>query len=857
MTSNKFDPENLYLSEPRLKMRIIERMAARLIIYCSYTLLIATVVTFLLSDIKSFFWLGVLGSLFLIDRLLHFGQAEWSLFNLKVQPEQKINIAPYLTPASFGVLERALEKALVTNNDFFLYLIKFLIDNHDIQEGLLRMDVPVKEFEQKIDDLLKESKKNPPPSPVTHPNGRYGASQPKDSRQDLIDKIEILLKTAFQLSINNQEKYIEPRSLFSSLSLIDDEKVNRIFNLFSIAPNDLENALIFGRFQKKFKWLKRLPSALGGFASRPYKIRHRFMNRAWTARPTPTLDKYSVDFTDLAREQKAGFLIGHEVEYDRMVDILSRQTKANVLLVGEPGSGKETLVAHLAFEIIKDKVPNPLFDKRLVALQVGNLISGASAEEVSARVNQIIQEIIRADNIILYVPDIHNLSKTSGLQYLSAADILIPVIVSDAFPVVGATYPKEFKQIIESQSDFANAFEIIRVDEISEDEAVKLLTYDSIILENQYKTIISFGAIKQAVLLAHKYFRNKLLPSSAEDLLKESLADATQKGDKVLQVDDIIAIAERKTDIPIHRAGEKEAEKLLGLEKIIHQRLINQEEAVKAVSRAFREYRSGLSRKGGPIAVFLFVGPTGVGKTELSKILTKIQFGSENMMLRFDMSEYQDKQSIFRFIGSPDGKIAGNLTEAVIQKPYCLILLDEFEKAHPDILNLFLQVFDEGRLTDNLGRTVDFTNTVIITTSNAHSDFIKTHIEAHTPFETITEELKKKLTDYFKPELLNRFSDVIVFKTLSPENIEAITKLQLQDLSETCSETQGINLVFDEAVVKKIAELGYDPAFGARPLRGVISEKIRSVLAEKILKEEIIKGASVKVILENNEIKFI
>ena len=836
------EPENFYLSEPRLKMRIIERMAARLIIYCGYTLLIAIVGTFLLSDIKSFFWLGVLGSLFLIDRLLHFGQAERSLLNLRARPEQKINIANYLTPASLGVLERALEKALITNNDFFLYLIKFLIDNRDIREGLLRMDVPVKEFEQKIDDLVKEIQKNPPL---------------KDSRQDLINKIEILLKIALQLSINNQEKYIEPRSLFSGLSLIGDEKVNRIFNLFSIAPNDLENALIFGRFRKKFRWFRRLPPSLGGFAQRPYKIRHRFMNRAWTARPTPTLDKYSVDFTDLAREQKAGFLIGHEVEYDRMVDILSRQTKVNVMLVGEPGSGKETLVAHLAFEIIKDKVPNSLFDKRLVALSVGNLISGASSEEVSARVNKIIEEVILAGNIILHIPDIHNLSKTSGPQYLSAADILIPVIVSDAFPVVGATYPKEFKQIIESQIDFANAFEVIRVNEISEDEAVKLLTYDSIILENQYKIIICFGAIKQAVILAHKYFRHKLLPSSAEDLLKETLADATQKGDKVLQADDLIVIAERKINIPIHRAGEKEAEKLLGLEKIIHQRLINQEEAVKAVSRAFREYRSGLSRKGGPIAVFLFVGPTGVGKTELSKILTKIQFGSENMMLRFDMSEYQDKQSIFRFIGSPDGRIAGNLTEAVIQKPYCLILLDEFEKAHPDILNLFLQVFDEGRLTDNLGRTVDFTNAVIIATSNAHSDFIKTHIEAYTPFETITEQLKKKLTDYFKPELLNRFSDIIVFKPLSPENIEAITKLQLQDLSETCSETQGINLVFDESVVKKIAELGYDPAFGARPLRGVISEKIRSVLAEKILKEETVKGGTVKVVLENEEIKFV
>ncbi len=833
--------DNLYFSESRLKMTLIERALMRLIVYCFYILTTVAIATFLLSDVKFFFWLGILGLLFLIHRLIHFGQAEKSLLDLKFKTGQKINITPYLAPKTLLVLERALEKTIVSRNDIFLYLAKFLIKNNDIQKGVMRMDVNIKEFEQKIDELINETQKNPQ----------------KLSKNDLINQIEALVKAAFKISLNNSERFIEPRNLFSSLSYVNSEKISRLFNLFSIASGDLENALIFGRFQKKFSWLKKMPMVLGGFSHRPYKIRHRFMNRAWTARPTPNLDKYSSDFTDLAREEQIGFLIGHTVEYDRIVDVLSQISKPNVILVGEPGSGKETIINHLAYELVKDKVPNSLFDKRLVSLSVGNLISGASVEEVSSRVNKIIEEIITAGNIILYIPDIHNLSKTSGMQYLNAADILIPIITSDAFPVVGATYPREFKEIIETKSDFSNAFEIIRINEISEDEAVKLLTYDGIILENQYKVIISFGAIKQAVVLAHKYFRQKLLPSSAEELLKEALADASQRDDKLLQADDIIAIAERKTNIPIHQATKKEAEKLLNLENIIHQKLVDQEEAVKSVSQALREYRSGLSRKGGPIAVFLFVGPTGVGKTELTKILAKIQFGSENMMLRFDMSEYQDKQSIFRFIGSPDGKIAGNLTESVIQKPYSLILLDEFEKAHPDILNLFLQVFDDGRLTDNLGRTIDFTNTIIIATSNAHSEFIKTHLEAHTPFETITEELKKKLTDYFKPELLNRFSDIIVFKTLSPSNIETIAKLQLDDLSQTVSEVQGINLVFADEVIKKIATLGYDPVFGARPLRGVISDKIRGPLAEKILKGEITKGGSAKVILNNNEVEFI
>lgn len=831
----------LFLENPRLKMNIAGQFILKSIASCGYVLFVIAIFTFLLSDIKWLFWLGILGLLFLADNLFHSRQADSSLtlINFKNAGSFKINITQYLTPASFSILEQARNEAFTLNKNFFLCLSKFLFNNRDIQEMLARLDVQPKEFEQKINNLLEKN-----------------ILAIKNTKEILFNQIENLLKKAFEISLSNNEKFIEPRDIFVALSFIGDGGIARIFNLFSISGEDVEKTLVFARFRNKIKLFRQAPVVLGGFANYPYKIRHRIMNRAWTARPTPNFDKYAVDFTDFARGQKLGFLIGHKEEYERLVDILSRQSKPNALLIGEPGSGKETLIAHLAFEIIKDKTPAQLFDKRLAALSIGNLISNASPEEISRRLNNIIEEIVLAGNIILYIPDIHNLIKTSGFQQLSAADILAPIINSDAFPIIGATSPREFKSI-ESLSDFSSAFEIIRINEINEDEAIKLLTYDSIILERQYKITISFGAIKQAVVLAHKYFRQKLLPASAEDLLKEALANASQKKNKILRADDVIAIVERKINIPIHQATKQEAEKLLNLENIIHQRLIDQEEAVKMVSSALREYRAGLSRKGGPIAVFLFVGPTGCGKTELSKILTKIQFGSENMMLRFDMSEYQDKQSIFRFIGSPDGKMAGVLTEMIIQKPYCLILLDEFEKAHPDILNLFLQVFDDGRLTDNLGRVVDFTNTIIIATSNAHSDFIKTHIEARTPIETIAEELKKKLTDYFRPELLNRFSNIITFKTLSASDIELIAKIQLQDLAQSLKETNGISLIFDEMTIKKIAELGYDPVFGARPLRGVISKKLRSVLAEKILKEEISKGGSVKTILENEEIKFI
>lgn len=625
--------------------------------------------------------------------------------------------------------------------------------------------------------------------------------------------------------------------------------------MFSIDAGDLELALLLSSFGKFFRF--RLPSVLGGFAFETQRrIRHRIMNRAWTSRPTPMLDTFSTDFTDLARGGEAGFLIGHEKEYRRLVDTLSRPLNPNSLLIGEEGVGKETIIAHLARSIIKDEVPPAIFDKRLVGLEISGLVAGASPEELQGRLKRIVEEIFMAGNIILYIPDIHNLVKTSGSYYLSAADALMPVVKNNIFPVVGATYPREFKEFIEPRSDIVGVFEVIRVDEVSGAEAKKILVYESILFEKKTGITIGFAAIKTAVMLAKKYFSVKRLPSSAEELLKDALVIAERRQKRYLAPDEVIAAAEEKVNVPIHEATGSEAETLLHLEDTIHQRFINQEEAVNAVSVALREYRSGLSRRGGPIASFLFVGPTGVGKTELAKTLARLQFGSESMMIRFDMTEYQDKESFYRFIGSPDGRINGALTEAVLQKPYSLILLDEFEKAFPDILNLFLQVFDDGRLTDNLNRTVDFQNTIIIATSNAHSDIINEALTHGETMANISEYLKKKLVDVFKPELLNRFSKVVVFKDLSPADVGKIAELNLNDLGKTLDE-QGIKLEFDLSAVQQIAKLGYEPAFGARPLRRAIEEHLRAPLAEKLLSKEISRGGRVKVLFQNEKFEFI
>jgi ATP-dependent Clp protease ATP-binding subunit ClpC len=353
--------------------------------------------------------------------------------------------------------------------------------------------------------------------------------------------------------------------------------------------------------------------------------------------------------------------------------------------------------------------------------------------------------------------------------------------------------------------------------------------------------------------LAKKYLSDKLLPGSASELMREAISYVKASGKKVVYEDDIVLLIENKTRIPVTKAARGEADDLLNMENIIHQKLVNQEEAVKSVSDALREYRAGLSKSKGPIATFLFVGPTGVGKTELSKVLANIYFGSEEKMIRFDMAEFQDDDSISRFIGSQDGKTVGLLTEAVKQNPFSLVLLDEFEKANPKILNLFLAVFDEGRLTDRLGKLVDFNNTIIICTSNALSDFIKDEIDKGTDYNILSDMLKKKLTSVFRPELLNRFSKILIFKQLSEAHILEIARLHLNKLKNILLKEQSVYLEISENAVKKIADIGYDPAFGARPLEGAIRESIRNKLASAILRQEFKKGNVVLVDFVENE----
>lgn len=830
--------KNVFVKDIRFDFPGPIEFAVRLVTGVWYALLSVGTFFFLVSQNTRLFYIGILAAFFLVDRFFHRNQGEKTTY--EIESQENANLADALAPGAFHILHRTFRKALVTKQDFHLLLLREISSRPDVQEALRRLDTDPAVFLGKVEEHLAKS----------------GETPEGISREAYLERIAEIVTFAFANARNTNERFVEIRNIFVGLAEVKDAGVAKILSLFNIELKDLGEAVIFGRWRSLNRGMKRLPAAIGGFANQLRAPRHRIMNRAWTARPTPMLDQYSTDFTDLARSEQSGFLIGHQAEYDHMVQIISRPGKPNALLVAEPGMGKSTIIAHLAFQMIKDKVPPVLFDKRLVSLDLSELLANAAREVLAGRLQKVADEIVRAGNIVLHIPNVHDLFRTSDSRSINAIDLFLPIIRNAQIPVIGETFPREFKQYVEPRTDFLEQFETVKVDEISEADALRFMIYQSMMLEREFKVIVTFRAIKKAVAVAHRYFRQRPLPGSASDLLKQALAMAAQRQLKSVDEALVVEVAERQSKIPIEQAKGNEAEQLLNLEETIHKKLVNQEAAVKAVARALREYRSGLSRKGGPIATFLFVGPTGVGKTELAKILATTQFGSKEAISRFDMSEYQDKQSIFRLIGNPDGSRSGTLTDAVMEKPFSLVLLDEFEKSNPDVLNLFLQVFDDGRLTDSMGRTASFENTIIIATSNAHSDFIKEQIEKGIAVESVADELKKKLTTYFKPELINRFSNIIVFRALKLEEIKVVAKYMIKEVADTLMETQGVELRIEESALAKIAEVGYSPIFGARPLRNAVSENIRSVLADKVLRKEIARGNVLSLVHDGTQFDF-
>ena len=642
---------------------------------------------------------------------------------------------------------------------------------------------------------------------------------------------------------------------------------------------------------------------------------------------TPTLDGLARDLTQIAREGTLDPVIGRSKEITRVIEILARRTKNNPVLIGEPGVGKTAIAEGLAQQIVQNEVPEILRDKRVMTLDMGTVVAGTKYRgEFEDRLKKVMDEIRQAGNVILFIDELHTLIGAGGAEgAIDASNILKPALARGEIQCIGATTLDEYRKYIEKDAALERRFQPIQVDEPSAEEAIQIIYGLRDRYEAHHRVKITDEAVEAAVKMSDRYISDRFLPDKAIDLIDEagskvrlrsyttppnlkeleakleavrseknaavqsqefekaaSFRDKEQKiKDKLetmkntwkekqgkeeseVTVEDIAAVVSMWTGIPVSKLAQTESEKLLKLEDKLHERVIGQKEAVDAISRAIRRARAGLKDPKRPIGSFIFLGPTGVGKTELARALAEVMFGDEDAMIRVDMSEYMEKHSTSRLVGSPPGYVGfddgGQLTEKVRRKPYSVILLDEIEKAHPDVFNILLQVLEDGRLTDSKGRTVDFRNTVVIMTSNVGADALKynKHVgfnlqeAGKTDYKDMKGKMLEELKKAFRPEFLNRLDEMIVFHSLEKEHLKQIVTLMTEQLAKRLKE-QGIELVLTEAAQDKITTEGYDPTYGARPLRRALQKHVEDRLSEELLKGEVLTGQRVVFDVENDE----
>ncbi|MCX8094877.1 MAG: AAA family ATPase [Caldisericia bacterium] len=639
---------------------------------------------------------------------------------------------------------------------------------------------------------------------------------------------------------------------------------------------------------------------------------------------TTTLDQFSRDLTKLAKEGKLDPVIGREKEITRTLRILSRRTKNNPVLIGEPGVGKTAIVEGIAQRIVQGKVPDILKDKRVVALDIPAIIAGTKYRgEFEERLKKILDEIRESQGeIIVFIDELHTVVGAGGAEgAVDASNILKPALARGEMQCIGATTINEYRKYIEKDPALERRFQPVLVSEPTVEETIEILKGLRDKYEAYHGVKITDEAIVQAATLSDKYITDRFLPDKAIDLIDEAASKVKfdekkepddlkkiedelkkvvrekeakikaedyekaaklkkledelkkkleelkknwnkEKGSKVPVVtgEDIAQVVSEWTNIPVTKLVEEEISKLKRMEEHLHKRIIGQEEAIRAVSEAIRRARAGLKDPNKPIGSFLFLGPTGVGKTELAKTLAEFLFGDENAMIRLDMSEFMEKHTVSKLIGAPPGYVGyeegGQLTELVRRRPYSVILLDEIEKAHPDVFNILLQILDDGRLTDSKGRTVDFKNTIIIMTSNLGSDILlKVDPNDKENFEKAKNEVLNLLKYKFRPEFLNRIDEIIVFHKLTKEQIKEIVNLLIERVRRTIK-AQGLDLKITDRAIEKIAEIGFDPIFGARPLRRTIQREIENEIAKKLLEKEFEKGDTIIVDFENDKFVF-
>ena len=653
---------------------------------------------------------------------------------------------------------------------------------------------------------------------------------------------EELLREAANLVQATNGNYIHGIDVYSAYLLLSDRQTQLLFNK-GVTREDV--LIVLSWIRKEFDLDKKRKSGIHFSGSGAFD----FFVYGWSAE----LEKYASNFTREVLMKRTAAPIGREKEYDLLVTALCKSSSSNAMLVGSAGVGKTTLVTQLVLDSDASLLPRNISGKIIFQLHPDMLLAGVdNTGDLEMRFISLFSELSHAGNIIVYIPNIENLFGGGGLD----ADIsgsLIDYLKGTRIKIIGSTTNDAFQKYIYSKQAIKELFDIIEVEEPDPDTAVFMVLEKSKEIANLNKVSISYGASKTACNLADTYLNDgTAMPGRAIRLLDDAVAYSMTHGIKKITANEINTFVQTKTSIVLSKPTQEESQELLHLEEDLHKRVISQDEAVKAIADAMRRVRAGMKDGKKPIASFLFLGPTGVGKTETAKALASSYFGDEEAMIRLDMSEYQNEDAIKSFLGD-DSHYDGTVADKVSQKPFSLVLLDEFEKAHPHILDLFLQILDEGRLTDNRGRTVSFTNTIIIATSNAGSEFIREKYKEGELVEEVKKQLIEKVLEQntFKPELVNRFDDVIVFRPLSEQDAVEVTKLFMKEIVDKVSEKH-VLLSYEDSVPEFVAKSSYSIEFGARNIHRFIEQSIESQLSKLILSESLSNGGSARIVVEGN-----
>jgi ATP-dependent Clp protease ATP-binding subunit ClpC len=788
---------------------------------------------------------------------------------------EQVDITQYFSDATTNLLQRAAQQAvewgsLDLSSEHLLYAA--------LQDGVVRrvLDEVGADPEAIRAQLEEDAQKG----------GRTDVSP------SLAPDAKRALLAAYEESRDLGSSYIGPEHVLLALAADDESDGGRLLSRFGLSHTRLRGAVVRG-------------VDTGGEAREP-------------ASSTPTLDEYSRDLTQMAREGKLDPVIGRAEEVESTIEILSRRTKNNPVLIGDPGVGKTAIVEGIAQRVVNDEVPETLSDKRVVQLDLSGIVAGTQYRgQFEERLKKVIDEVREnSDELILFIDELHTVVGAGAAEgAMDASNMLKPALSRGELHVVGATTIDEYRKNIEKDAALERRFQPVLVSEPTVEDTIDILQGLKDRYEAHHRVKIREEAIIAAAELSDRYITGRFLPDKAIDLMDQAGArvrlraktkpqDTKALEDELRRVqrekdeavanedfekapglrdrvealrsqleearggrrpvaevtaEDIAEVVSRATGIPVSQLTEEERERLMRLEEQLHERVVGQEEAVEAVAEAVRRARAGLSDPDRPIGSFLFLGPTGVGKTELARTLAEALFGDEAAMVRIDMSEFQERHTVSRLVGAPPGYVgyeeAGQLTEAVRRRPYSVLLLDEIEKAHADVFNILLQILDDGRLTDAQGRTVDFKQTVIIMTSNMGAERIQAHTRREETFEELKEDMLQVVRHHLRPEFVNRIDEIIVFRALAREQIVDIARLLLERTTRRLR-AQDIEVEFTDEAVELIAEEGFDPEFGARPLRRTIQRRVDNELSRMVLSGSLEPGDRVVVSVEEERLTF-